>query len=432
MASPSAPADLSAQFGPEDSSSYAKAISLVAAEVAARGIEADVYGYSATVQAFENDLAVLLGKEAGCFFMTGTLAQLTALRAHIAAAAGHRQEAAADASRPGAGEPETDGSAAGRLPTPRSHAHTHVVAVHPTSHIAHHDCLRNGQRQLAEFQDHASANAAGMQLVSFGSMNSAPTLTEFATMLAEHRPCAVALELPMRMCGGKTVPWEDLVKMRELATKAGVALHMDGARLWEVQPFYDRPLADICALFDTVYVSFYKGIGAMAGSMLCGRSGVVERCRELKGAHGGTPFSITTEVVHAQLMLAVQLSTFARRYERLVELVADISAIPALSGVLHFDPPVPQSCLVHGYLAGNPEQLEAAHANVIACGGARLWNRFRGCGHVPASKGVYFEWSMGPANAAIDHNLAVSSWQAFAKELLKASSSSLDMAGDQR
>ena len=46
---------------------------------------------------------------------------------------------------------------------------------------------------------------------------------------------------------------------------------MDGARLWQCAPFYQRTLAEIADLFDTVYVSFYKDLGAPAGAALKGR-----------------------------------------------------------------------------------------------------------------------------------------------------------------
>ena len=45
---------------------------------------------------------------------------------------------------------------------------------------------------------------------------------------------------------------------------AGMAPHRDGARLWEVAPRYwstdGKSIADVAALFDSVYVSFYKGL----------------------------------------------------------------------------------------------------------------------------------------------------------------------------
>ena len=48
-------------------------------------------------------------------------------------------------------------------------------------------------------------------------------------------------------------------------------MHLDGARLWESQPFYGRPLAEIAGLFDTVYVSFYKELGGL-GRLRAGRA----------------------------------------------------------------------------------------------------------------------------------------------------------------
>ena len=67
------------------------------------------------------------------------------------------------------------------------------------------------------------------------------------------------IELPQRMNGGATVLFEELAQISALCRERGVRLHCDGARLWEVAPFSGRPLPEICALFDSVYVSFYKG-----------------------------------------------------------------------------------------------------------------------------------------------------------------------------
>ena len=41
---------------------------------------------------------------------------------------------------------------------------------------------------------------------------------------------------------------------------------MDGARLWESTHYYDKSEAQIAALFDSVYVSFYKGLGGIGGA----------------------------------------------------------------------------------------------------------------------------------------------------------------------
>ena len=75
--------------------------------------------------------------------------------------------------------------------------------------------------------------------------------------------------------------------MTECARERGWHVHLDGARLWESGPFYGRSYAQIAALFDSVYVSFYKGIGAVAGAMLCGSRPLVEEARIWQRRHGG-------------------------------------------------------------------------------------------------------------------------------------------------
>ena len=63
-------------------------------------------------------------------------------------------------------------------------------------------------------------------------------------------------------------------------------MHLDGARLWEAAAGYGRPPAEIAALFDTVYVSFYKGIGALPGCCVAGPADVVAEVREWRQPHG--------------------------------------------------------------------------------------------------------------------------------------------------
>ncbi|MGH3756156.1 hypothetical protein [Actinophytocola sp.] len=50
---------------------------------------------------------------------------------------------------------------------------------------------------------------------------------------------------------------------------------MDGARIWEAQPFYDRRHADIAGLADTVYTLLYKGLEGVRGAVLAGLEDLV-------------------------------------------------------------------------------------------------------------------------------------------------------------
>ena len=86
-------------------------------------------------------------------------------------------------------------------------------------------------------------------------------------------PAVIVLEVPTRELGCIVPTWEELLAMRALADAYGVPMHLDGARLWEAAPYYaegGHTIADVCAMFDSVYVSFYKGLGALSGAMLLG------------------------------------------------------------------------------------------------------------------------------------------------------------------
>src|SRR6266700_3127274 len=107
------------------------------------------------------------------------------------------------------------------------------------------------------------------------------------TAIAEP-PGTLLIELPQRDLGGQQPEWNDLRAQTDWARERGAAVHLDGARLFESATGYGRPLAEIAALFDTVYVSFYKGIGALAGCCLAGPADVLAEVREWRKRMGGT------------------------------------------------------------------------------------------------------------------------------------------------
>ena len=110
---------------------------------------------------------------------------------------------------------------------------------------------------------------------------------------------AVLLEVPLRDAGCLLPDWDDLVALTTKAHELGVAVHIDGARIWESQPFYDRPLDAITALADSVYVSFYKGLGGLAGACLAADEDVVDEARRWRKRMGGTLFHLTPYAVLA-------------------------------------------------------------------------------------------------------------------------------------
>jgi threonine aldolase len=111
---------------------------------------------------------------------------------------------------------------------------------------------------------------------------------------------AVTIELPLREPGYLLPTWDELVDFSERAHERGVPLHLDGARLWECRAHFDRPYAEIAALADSVYVSFYKGLGGFAGAVLAGPGDLVAEARRWQHRHGGRLFTLLPYAVAAR------------------------------------------------------------------------------------------------------------------------------------
>ena len=185
-------------------------------------------------------------------------------------------------------------------------------------------------------------------------------------------------------------------------------------RLWEVQPFYGVPLSELAELFDTVYVSFYKGVGALASAMVLGSAAIVAKVRREVAIHGGKLHTAGPLALSAELALARSAGDFAPRFERLRAMVAVVGAAAADAGVaVEFDPPVPESAMVHCYLPGRAEDLERLHAAAAAATGVTLWNKLRGPGHARDGTWSYFEWSAGPGNVAATDDDVTRGWAHF-------------------
>eukprot|EP00929_Paragymnodinium_shiwhaense_P124410 TRINITY_DN9981_c0_g1_i1.p1 TRINITY_DN9981_c0_g1~~TRINITY_DN9981_c0_g1_i1.p1 ORF type:complete len:419 (-),score=87.73 TRINITY_DN9981_c0_g1_i1:202-1458(-) len=400
--------DLSAQF---PSRSAADVLRATADYAEANQLDSlDVYGEGAAVQRLEQDVAAKLGKQRALWFPTGSSAQVCALRSHISLARCTGEY----------------------LPLPRCSGGDSKpsVALHPTSHILHHDCLRHGANQDDSCEAHRCQNLPEFNVVTFGKIARAASFVDVSKAIKsaeeddKERIYVVVLELPQRMNGGAVISFSDLAMVRAICTAKKIALHMDGARLWEVQPYYDRPFSEICEFFDSVYVSFYKGMGGISGAMLLGKSDFIEVAREARDCLGAKMFCATPYTLHCHKQFTELVDTFGTRLQRLREMVKIIKEeVEAHApGKVWFDPKEPQSCMIHVYLKLDQraeKELEAAHQLVMNDHRVRLWNRMRGPGHSNPGEACYFEWSMGPANAAISDDLVRSAWQAFLQDFYK-------------
>ena len=270
---------------------------------------ADRYGEGERLERLERRTAELLGKEAAVFMPSGTMAQQIAMRIWC----------------------ERGGRA--------------TIAFHPTCHLELHE--EKGYERLH-----------GLHATLVGDPNRLLTLTDLEALCEP--VAALLLELPQREIGGLLPEWDDLVTQAAWAREHDVALHLDGARLWEAQPYYDRPHAELAGLFDSVYVSFYKGLGGMAGAVLAGDAELVAEARVWQRRHGGTLVTMFPYVVAAETALDERLERMPVYLEHARAIAAALATVDGVEVV----PDPPQTPLFHVHLEGGHDALADAALSV--------------------------------------------------------------------
>ncbi len=275
------------------------------AEMTDPQLSEDHYGEGELINGFEARIATLLGKEAAVFMPSGTMCQQIALRIW-AERRGHFN-----------------------------------VAFHPTSHLEIHE-------------KHAYQRLHGLSGILVGSPNHLLTLDD---LKAVAEPLgALLIELPQREIGGQLPTWDELTSIVSWARERGVPTHLDGARLWESQPFYEREYAEIAALFDTVYVSFYKSLGGIAGAILAGPIDVIAEARVWQRRHGGNVIHLYPYVLSAQKGLDQHLGRMKEYYTKAREIAAVLAPFPQIEIV----PNPPQTNMMHLFLRGERDKLQRA------------------------------------------------------------------------
>jgi len=86
---------------------------------------------------------------------------------------------------------------------------------------------------------------------------------------------------------GLALPMDYLARAEEFARGRGLALHLDGARLFNASVKLGAPVADIARHFDSVSICLSKGLGAPVGSLLCADESLIEEARKWRKMLGG-------------------------------------------------------------------------------------------------------------------------------------------------
>jgi threonine aldolase len=269
----------------------------------------DRYGEGGAVAELEEEVARLLGKQAAVFLPSGTMAQQSVLRVH----ADRRQRK--------------------------------TVVFHPMCHLDRHE-------------GEAYQRLHGLTGRPAGDPDRLLTIDDL-TAIAEP-PAALLIELPQRDLGGQQPDWADLMAQAGWAAGRGAAMHLDGARLWESSAGYRRPPAEVAALFDTVYVSFYKGIGALPGCCVAGPADILAEVREWRQRMGGTLFGLWPNAASALTRLRQRLPLMPGYLSHARAIAAALAEVAGVRVV----PDPPQVPMMHLLLNTTQDGFTAAARNL--------------------------------------------------------------------
>jgi threonine aldolase len=298
----------------------AQAFAAMAAWCEQNKVAHDVYGSGALIEQFERKIAALLGFEAAVFCISGTMAQVTALRLACEDRA------------------------------------SRLVALHPTSHIIVHE--KSNYQLLGHF--HALQAGDRHRVWSVDDLAAIPD-----------KLGAVAMEVPMREIGGQNPPWDELEAIKAHCRERGAHLHMDGARLWEAAAGYGRAPHAVAAGFDSAYVSLYKGIGGLGGSLLAGSAAFVARAAEWFRREGGNVIHRSPYVVSAAMQFDQRLAAFPAYFARTQWLYDELRAHPLITP----NPARPHANMLHLHLPVSRQRALAIRNQLAEQHGIWLFGR---------------------------------------------------------
>jgi threonine aldolase len=263
----------------------------------------DVLDGDPTARRLEAEVAERLGMEAALFFPTGTMANQAAVWVHT---------------RPGT-----------------------ELLVDADAHLVHWEMA-------------ATAALCGVQVRTVqgaGPVMRATDLRATIRFPSESAPEAtlVVAENTHNGAGGMVTPLSELRAIAEVAREAGLALHLDGARLWNASAASGTPLAAYADCVDTVMVSFSKGLGAPVGAALAGPADLIRQAHRVRKRFGGGMrqsgilAAAALHGLHHHLERLPEDHESARHLARVVDGVGGARAVPPDTNIVMIDLPGPVS-----------------------------------------------------------------------------------------
>ncbi len=244
----------------------------------------DVFGDDPTVKRLEACVAEMLGKEAALFAPSGTMANQLAVRAHTESG--------------------------------------DEILIDANAHIYYYE----------------AGGPAALSGVSCRCLNGVRGIFTAADVEAALRPPdqhfpptkLVCLENTHNRGGGTIWPLERIREVADLARRQGLAMHLDGARIWNASVATGIAERDYAAHFASVSVCFSKGLGAPIGSALCGSRDFIQRARRFRKMFGGGMRQSGILAAGALYALEYQRSRLAEDHANARALAQGLARLPGI------------------------------------------------------------------------------------------------------
>ena len=242
----------------------------------------DVYGDDPTVNSLEERVAAIFGKESGVFTPTGSLANQLAIRMLVAPG----EELLAE-------------------------SNSHIVRAELGAAAVFSGITtrtwpaKNGLLIAQDALDLARPNS-GPYLVS---------------------TTAIAVENTHNFGGGTVQPLEEIKALRKGADELGLALHLDGARIWNAHVASGVALDEYGKYFDTISVCLSKGLGAPIGSIMLGDKELVTKARIWRKRYGAGMRQVGLLAGAAHYALYNNIARLSEDHHRAKELAVAIASV---------------------------------------------------------------------------------------------------------
>lgn len=201
----------------------------------------DVFEEDTTTSSFEHDIATLCGHEAAAFVLSGTMANQLALRTIL-------------------------------------HQPPHGILADAQSHIIHWEAGGVAHLSGAMVQAIRPINGRYLTLAD---------VQKHAVITDDVHKCPTRVVSVENTTSGTIVPLAELRRIGTWARGNGIAVHMDGARLWEAVAAGAGTIREFSRCVDVVTLDFSKNLGAPMGAMVVGPAGLIRRLRRIRKSVGG-------------------------------------------------------------------------------------------------------------------------------------------------